>query len=88
MELDPASVRWKANIGFAAIALGVLGVIGKAPLVLSLVGLLAVGASVLIAGTVARGRMVGMVGKQPYIFMAQKRSFKRFCAVRYNFTEV
>jgi hypothetical protein len=47
----------EALIGAGAIVLGILSLAGYAPLTLILVALLAVGASILLAGTAVSGRM-------------------------------
>lgn len=53
-----ASVR--ALIGVGAIALGILGLSGVNPVVISLVAILAVGVSDLLSGTAVAGRLVSM----------------------------
>lgn len=45
-------------VGLGAVTLGILALLGYASLVLSLVGLLAVGASIMLSGTVLGGRMM------------------------------
>jgi hypothetical protein len=48
-------------IGIAAIVLGILALIGVDPLTLSLVGLLAAGASILFSGSVVSSRVLGLL---------------------------
>ena len=47
-------------IGIGAVTLGILGVTGSSPVLLSLVAVLAVGVSDLLSGTTVAGRLVNM----------------------------
>jgi hypothetical protein len=58
-EISMAASGTQLLIGIAAIVLGILALIGFDPLVLSLVGLLATGASILFSGSAVSSRMVG-----------------------------
>ncbi len=60
-ESAAASSGIQVFIGLAAITMGILALVGIAPLILSLVGLLSVGSGVLIVGTVAGTKMMGVV---------------------------
>jgi hypothetical protein len=60
-EITVAASGTQMLIGIAAIVLGILALIGIDPLTLSLVGLLATGASILFSGSAVSSRMLGIL---------------------------
>jgi hypothetical protein len=60
-EVTVAASGTQMLIGIAAIVLGILALIGIDPLTLSLVGLLATGASILFSGSAISSRMLGIL---------------------------
>lgn len=60
-EVTVAASGTQMLIGIAAIVLGILALIGIDPLTLSLVGLLATGASILFSGSAVSSRMLGIL---------------------------
>lgn len=60
-EVSVAASGTQMLIGIAAIVLGILALIGIDPLTLSLVGLLAVGASILFSGSAVSSRVLGVL---------------------------
>ena len=60
-ELTVAASGTQMLIGIAAIVLGILALIGIDPLTLSLVGLLATGASILFSGSAVSSRMLNVL---------------------------
>jgi hypothetical protein len=63
-EVDSASVAggWEALIGVAAVVLGILALTGRAPLMLTLVAMLCVGAGLLVAGSLVASRLFSFFG--------------------------
>lgn len=59
---SPYGIETLAGLG--AIALGILALVGISPLMLSLISMLAVGAAILLAGTVVGGRMLSIFKRQ------------------------
>jgi hypothetical protein len=57
-----AASGWEALVGIGAVVLGILALTGHAPLTLTLVAMLSVGAAILIGGTVLASRLFGVFG--------------------------
>ena len=57
-----AASGWEALVGIGAVVLGILALTGHAPLTLTLVAMLSVGAAVLVGGTVLASRLFGVFG--------------------------
>lgn len=60
-EASMAASGTQVLVGVGAIVLGILALVGADVLILSLVGLLAVGASILLSGTAVSTRMIGIL---------------------------
>ena len=60
-EMTVAASGTQMLIGIAAVVLGILALIGVDPLTLSLVGLLAIGASILFSGSAVSSRMLSIL---------------------------
>jgi hypothetical protein len=63
-DVDPASVTggWEALVGIAAVVLGILTLTGHAPLTLTLVAMLCMGAALLVAGSLVASRLFSFFG--------------------------
>jgi hypothetical protein len=57
-----AASGWEALVGIGAVVLGILALTGHAPLTLTLVAMLSVGAAILVGGTVLASRLFGVFG--------------------------
>jgi hypothetical protein len=57
-----ATGGWEALVGIGAVVLGILALTGHAPLTLTLIAMLSVGAAILAGGTVLAARLFGMFG--------------------------
>src|SRR5262249_13975849 len=60
-EASNVSVGGEIMVGLGAVVLGILALLCRAPLTLGLVGLLAVGAAVLVSGTAFGARMISIL---------------------------
>jgi hypothetical protein len=63
-EVDSASVAagWEVLIGVAAVVLGILALTGRAPLMLTLIAMLSVGAALLVTGSLVASRLFSFFG--------------------------
>ncbi len=61
-EAVTASAGAQVLVGLAAMVLGILGLVGIAPVTLTLVAFLAVGTSILLSGAAVSGRMMALFG--------------------------
>lgn len=63
-EGDPVAAAggWESLVGIGAIVLGILALTGHAPMTLTLVAMLSVGAAILVSGSVLASRLFGMFG--------------------------
>jgi hypothetical protein len=57
-----AASGWEALVGIGAVELGIMALTGHAPLTLTLVAMLCVGAAILVGGTVLASRLFGVFG--------------------------
>jgi hypothetical protein len=64
-EAVSLSVRGQVFIGVGAVVLGILALLGFAPVTLTLVGLLAIGACLLLSGSAIGARMLGILRHSP-----------------------
>jgi hypothetical protein len=63
-EVDSGSVAagWEVLIGVAAVVLGILALTGRAPLMLTLIAMLCVGAALLVTGSLVASRLFSFFG--------------------------
>lgn len=64
-ELGNMSIGGQVLVGIGGIVLGILALLGLAPLTLTLVGMLAVGFSLLMSGSAVGARILGIVRHEP-----------------------
>jgi hypothetical protein len=64
-ELGNMSIGGQVLVGTGAIVLGILALLGLSPLTLTLVGMLAVGFSLLMSGSAIGARMLGIIRHEP-----------------------
>jgi hypothetical protein len=57
-----AASGWEALVGIGVVVLGILALLGHAPLTLTLVAMLSAGAAVLVGGSMLAARMFGVFG--------------------------
>jgi hypothetical protein len=63
-EASIAASGTQVLVGVGGIVLGILALVGPDPLTLSLIGLLAIGASILLSGSAVSARMMGMMRRR------------------------